>query len=157
MGRKQVFLLIIALAFFLQIADNVKAETVSAKNPNKILEIAKGYGDASLGKDNDGDPIITGKIDGIKYGIYFYGCTKNKDCDSIQFRTGWTVQSDKPTLLKINAWNKGKRFGKAYLDSDGDPTIEINLLLSAVPVEYLENYFDWWKFVVKEFKEYFDL
>ena len=63
---------------------------IDATMPDKILEIAKGFGTASLDKDNVGDPRITGRIDGQKYTIHFYGCLNGKDCDDIQFYTYWT-------------------------------------------------------------------
>ncbi|MDR1360479.1 MAG: YbjN domain-containing protein [Deltaproteobacteria bacterium] len=117
------------------------------------MEIAKGFGSATLGKNESGDPMITGRIDGIKYGIYFFDCTSNKDCRSIQFSAGWST-TDKPSWDKINEWNRDKRFGKAFLDTDGDPRIEMDFPLPEVQTSYLEIFFSWWQTALKSFQNH---
>jgi len=67
------------------------AQLVSAEEPEQILEIAKGFGSARLKTDSTGDPLIVGRINGTKYGIFFYGCNKqHKECDDIKFGAGWS-------------------------------------------------------------------
>lgn len=128
---------------------------VSAKDPQKIVEIAKGFGTATLEKDSSGDPKITGRIDGTRYMILFFGCTNNKDCSSIQFAAGWSMPKDKRlSIAQMNEWNKTKRFGKAYIDDENDPVIEMDLPLYDVPVAYLEDSFEWWQAAVGEFSNY---
>ena len=48
-------------------------EIVSAQEQEAILNVAKGFGSASLDKDSDGDPMIVGRVEGTKYVIFFYG------------------------------------------------------------------------------------
>jgi hypothetical protein len=154
MRKKSILFFAVLVAFALQLPDSADSAGVSAKDPDKILEIAKGYGSAALEEDSSGDPKIIGKMDGIKYVIYFYGCSQNKDCESIQFDAVWTMP-DKPTLDTINEWNSKKRFGKAFVDSDGDPRIEMDFPLSEeVPTSHVENFFDWWKIALKQFEEH---
>ena len=101
-------------------------ELMDAKKPQAILEIAKGFGSAKLGTDAEGDPLITGRIKGTKYGIYFYGCnSKGEECDDIQFNAAWS--GVKASLEDVNRWNAEKRYGKAYIDSEGDPVIQTGL------------------------------
>ena len=45
-------------------------------------------------------------------------CTDNANCEDVNFYSGFL--DNKPDLETINAWNRDKRFGKAYLDSDLD-------------------------------------
>jgi hypothetical protein len=154
MRNKTLLFFAVLLAFALQLPDSANAASVSAKEPDKILEIAKGYGSATLDKDNDGDPKINGKIDGIKYVIFFYGCSENKDCNSLQFNATWSM-SDKPALEAINEWNRTKRFGMASLDADGDPGIKMSFPLQEdVPASHVEAFFDWWKIALKQFEEH---
>jgi hypothetical protein len=128
------------------------ADLVGAGNPNDILAVAKGFGSATLEKDSEGDPKISGRINGIKYGIYFYGCTEGKDCTDIQFATGWS--GAKVEMSKVNDWNRTKRYGKAYLDKENDPMLELPVNLSyGVSPKNLDSTFEWWGAIVKSFAE----
>lgn len=129
-------------------------DIISAKDVEAILELAKGYGSARLEKDSGGDPKIVGRVDGTKYGIYFYGCNDNgEDCDDIQFAAGWGGDIN-VSMEQVNDWNKARRFGKAYLDNEGDPRLEM-----AVNIDYgvtqrnLDDSFNWWSKVLKRFKK----
>ncbi|MCK9258460.1 MAG: YbjN domain-containing protein [Azoarcus sp.] len=128
------------------------ADMIDATNPSRIYEIARGFGSAELDKDGQGDPRIVGRIDGTKYGIYFYGCRKGRDCDDIQFSAGWS--GAKVSLEEINRWNLQKRYGKAYLDRDGDPRLEMVVNIDyGVSVKNLEDSFNWWMKAMEGFKE----
>lgn len=48
--------------------------------------------------------------------------------ESIQFHCGWADTN--ATLRSVNAWNEGMRFSRAYIDSDGDPHLELDLDLA---------------------------
>lgn len=125
---------------------------IDATSPEKILNLARGYGSATLETDSSNDPFITGRIDGIKYGIYFYGCTNNKDCDDIQFTATWS--SDRVSMSDINGWNSSKRYGKAYLDSDNDPALIMTVNLDyGVSYKNLDDSFMWWSRTVKSFRD----
>jgi len=126
-------------------------EMVSALEPDKIESLARGFGSATLKKERDGEPYIIGLIDGTKYGIYFYGCEDGRECQSIQFSAGWTDAN--VTMDTINRWNRDKRFGKAYLDKEGDPRIEMDVNLDyGVTTRNFEDTFDLWSRVLKSFK-----
>ena len=149
------FVCAVVLVCALSDAGSAKAATISAKEPDKVAEIAKGYGSSSLEKDNTGDPKIRGRMEGIGYSIYFYGCKNNENCDSIQFSAGWDFpKENKLPLTAINEWNRTKRFGKAYLDREDNPRIEMSVPLAEVPVDHLEKYFSWWGIALKGFKEH---
>jgi hypothetical protein len=54
-------------------------------------------------------------------------------------------------------WNREKRFGKAYLDQDGDATVEMNVNLhGGVSLANLEATIDWWRLILDEFADEFD-
>lgn len=129
------------------------AQLVTAEEPEQILEIAKGFGSARLKKDSTGDPMIVGRMNGTKYGIYFYGCNKqHKECDDIKFGAGWSGET--VSLKKINEWNRAKRFGTAYLDKEGDPNVDMAVNLDyGVSVENLEDTFNFWSLILKSFRK----
>lgn len=129
-------------------ADNI----VSAADPDAILNIATGYGSATLKKDSSNDPFISGRIAGTKYGIIFYGCSNGKDCNHIQFAAGWS--GVEVSMDDINAWNRDKKFGKAYIDKDGDPRFEMAVNLDyGVTQRNLDDTFDWWTKILAGFEK----
>lgn len=127
-------------------------DIVTARDPAVIYEVARGFGNAVQEKDGDGDPRITGRAEGIKYSIYFYGCTNHTNCEDIQFFAYW--KGVKASLETINAWNAGNRFGKAYIDKDGDVCLihPVNLNLGVTKAN-LEDAFEWWVAVSKSFRK----
>ncbi len=135
--------------FLLTAPISVRAQDlVMADNPAKIVEIARGFGSAELEEASDGSPRIQARIDGIKYSVLFYGCDDDgKDCTTIQF---WAFTSAPPNaLMAVNNWNRDRRFGKAYIDSDGDVVIEMDVnLLGGVTPKNLDDTFDWWRIVL---------
>jgi len=135
-------------------ATNVQAASlVDATQPKQLLELAKGYGSASLEEDDFGDPLIVGRINGTRYSIYFYGCENNKDCDDVQFNAAWTGYDT--SLRQMNTWNTNKRYGTAYLDDDGDPNIDLIVNLKyGVTRNNFDDTLDWWKLTMEEFAEY---
>lgn len=47
------------------------AKMIDGSNPAEILNIAKGFGSASLDTDDDGAPMINGRMDGNRFVIHF--------------------------------------------------------------------------------------
>lgn len=128
-------------------------ELISAEEPEAILDIAKGFGSARLKKDSEGDPLISGRIDGTKYGVYFYGCNdKGTKCDDIKFGAGWSGY--KISIDTINQWNKTKKYGVAYLDDDKDPNLDMVVNIDyGVSIENLEDSFNIWSKILKSYKK----
>ncbi|NDD30927.1 MAG: YbjN domain-containing protein [Proteobacteria bacterium] len=72
------------------------------------------------------------KIDGVS--VLLYVGKTSVSC--------WVSYSDlKPSLEKINAWNREMRFSTAFLDADGDPCLELDLdLEGGVTVARVKDY-----------------
>jgi hypothetical protein len=86
----------------------------------ELLKIMKDEGySARLDEDED----IRWRLQGRNCLILFYA-----DNTALQFYFGVTGTS--VTLKQINEWNAGKRYSRAYLDSDGDPCLELDLDLA---------------------------
>ena len=129
------------------------AQTLTGANTGEILNAARDYGSATLAAQSNGDPQITGKIDGITYQIYFRNCTDNKKCEDLTFYLGFLDL--KPTLQLINDWNMNKRFSRAYLDQDQDAVVEMDLdMVKGVSPEYLDSQIGLWTLVVGQFADH---
>jgi Putative bacterial sensory transduction regulator len=152
MSRAALKVVVLLATLFVGI-DSARADgLVDATDPARLLGIAKGFGTANLEKSTNGDPKIAGRLEGVKYGIYFFGCTDNSNCDDIQFATAWA--GAEVSEEKINEWNKTKRYGKAYLDDEGDPHLEMDVNIHlGVSEENLSDTFEWWGTVLRAFKK----
>jgi hypothetical protein len=135
-------------------SSHAQSGLVDATDPDRILEIARGYGSANMDTFTDGTPMIVGRIDGDRYNIFFYGCDdNNENCRSIQFYIGWTDAD--MSLTALNEWNKTKRWFQAYQDDEGDSVIEMDVnLFGGVSFSNIDDVFDWWRIGIKEFREY---
>ncbi len=119
----------IAAVAMITVATSATAQTVDAARPSSLVAaLQEGGYKAALDTDGSGDPRIKSAASGANFSIYFYGCTANTNCKSIQFSTSYTVKP-KLTLQKINEWNAKNRFAQAYLDQDGDPVIQFDVVL----------------------------
>lgn len=124
---------------------------VTSNDGNVLLEFARTLGDATLGKDSFGDPEIKGDVNGTDYRIYFDGCTSGRDCSDMIFVVHW--EDDYVTMDDVNEWNAGRYHGKAYLDSDGDPAMELVVNLAhGVSRANMESTFELWERTVSRFE-----
>jgi hypothetical protein len=123
---------------------------IDATDPDEIRNLASGYGSASLTTASDDTPMISGRIDGTAYSIYFYGCKDAKNCRSIQFSSSW---QGNVTTDAVSEWNRTKRFGSAYIESDGDTGLQWDVnLYAGVSRENLDDTIDWWRVTLKAFE-----
>ncbi|MDY6829342.1 MAG: YbjN domain-containing protein [Pseudomonadota bacterium] len=85
--------------------------------------------------------------------MFFYGCNdEGKDCDDIQFAAAWSGYD--VTVVDANRWNSKKRFGKAYIDGDGDPVLAMTVNIDyGVTLSNLDDTFKWWTRALEGFKE----
>jgi hypothetical protein len=134
----------------LSVARAEDAEIIQAPDPAAIIEIAKGYGAAKLDKDDGGDPMVSGRLQDMKYVIYFYGCENHETCKSIQFSSGYT---DAFTAEQANAWNKKFRWVKAYSGDGSNFKMDVSFL-GGITKANLEEQFSNWNSMAGEIKDF---
>lgn len=105
--------------------------------------------------DQAGDPMLTSRLEGIDFDVYFYGCTLDAQCDSVQFSTGFNLPNGM-TLAQVNDWNRDRRYGKAYTDDSNNPYIEydINLSNDGVGTKNFDVSLEIWRSVITDFRNY---
>ncbi len=103
------------------------AQMVRAQEPESLVKAlqAEGYA-AKLGTDKTGDPMITSGVSGTTFQIFFYNCTGGAACATVQFHSGYDLTSE-VSLERINEWNRGQRFGRAFLDKENDPILQMDV------------------------------
>lgn len=68
------------------LAAPASAQTVvDASDPAIIMEFARGYGSALMEQDDEGAPMIVGRIDGTRYVILFSGAKMVADAAGSSF------------------------------------------------------------------------
>jgi hypothetical protein len=105
---------------------------------------------AEITKDQYGDPLVRSASSGVNFSVYFYTCQKTPRCTSIQFYAGF----QKPGISdnRVAEWNRTTRFGKAYLDKDGDPRLEMDMdVQHGATTEAIANDLDRWVAVLAAF------
>ena len=125
-------------------------EVITGAHVDAVLDAARSQGEATLTSQQNGDPLINGRIEDIGYQIFFRNCAGNTNCEDLNFFVGFL--NLKPTLAVINEWNLSKRFSRAYLDKDQDANVEMDLdLVQGVSPAYLEAQMGIWAMVVRQF------
>lgn len=128
------------------------AQTIDGNAIDDIVAMAFNYGEASLETQASGQPRIAGEVSGIPYQVFFLNCDSGT-CEDLNFYAGFS--GIKPTMDALNAWNRSKRFGRAYLDGDLDAVIEYDINLEhGVERENLNAAFGVWSLVLAEFAGY---
>ena len=149
LGRLLVAVTLGALAATSALAQSI----VDGSKVDEIVTIARGYGAATLESQGDGNPRIAGNIKGVPYYVFFMNCTDQAACEDINFYAGFA--NIKPTMDALNAWNRDKRFGNAYLDADLDAAIEYDVNLEyGVTRENLDAAFGVWSVLLEQYTEY---
>jgi Putative bacterial sensory transduction regulator len=124
---------------------------VTAPEVANVLQRA-GY-KAEVSTDKYGDPLIRSASSGVGFSVYFYTCHKTPRCTGIQFYAGFK----KPGIAEtqVSEWNRTTRFGKAYLDKDGDPNLEMDMDVEhGATSEAIANDLDRWVAVLAAFTKH---
>lgn len=133
------------------------AELVSAANPKAIFAIAKAEGYAPEMLENKGSaPSFRMKVNDANSLVLFMNCDDNHaNCKTLQFYIGYSA-SDAVNAGRINDWNREKRFSRAYIDSSGDPVMEMDLDLdfAGLPRENVTEAFNLWAALTSSFSSF---
>ncbi|WP_375457850.1 YbjN domain-containing protein [uncultured Enterovirga sp.] len=100
-------------------ASGEPVERVTVEQVAKLLQDSGYRAEIVQGTRNR---YIRSGLSGRRIAIYMYDC-KEEACGSFQFSAIF-VKNPKYTLDFVNAWNKARRYAKAYLDNDGDLNFE---------------------------------
>jgi hypothetical protein len=134
-----------------------ETEVLTFDNLDTFEELLRGFGSVERDIDGEDDPMFRGRIGGIRYSLYFYGCENHKDCNNGTFVAYFDGQDYSTDPDVINEYNNSYRFGKASVDGDGD--LEINYSFAfkgGITREALDDTFDWWRVILEQAEEHFE-
>lgn len=125
---------------------------VCASAPKTVADVLQDEGyKAKIDVDNQGDPKITSSANGFNYDIYFYGCEKGKDCDSLQFNVSFKAEDDN-TPEYANAWNVKKRFLQASTNDKKELELRYDVTTAGgLNKRNFADVVDWWSSMLGDF------
>jgi Putative bacterial sensory transduction regulator len=109
----------------------VQANPALARNViadiDQIAALLKTNGETVEVKSIKDSPYIRITGEGYDYSIFTYGCDDDdRNCKSVQFYAAFNPKVN-PTLEAMNSYARDNRWGRIYLDKDGDPAIEFDV------------------------------
>ena len=151
---KRVVVLVSLLACHSAFAAETGA-LIDGTDIDSVIDIARDYGSATVGTQQTGQAKIVARVDGINYVAFFQNCSSQRVCDDINLYAGFL--DVKPSQERINAWNASKRFGRAYIDPDGDAAIEMDInLKNGISPANLSASFAIWRLILRQFVDYLE-
>ena len=97
---------------------------------------------------------IVSTHNGISYRVRLYTCKER--CTWLAFSANWDTNYT-ITCDHINSWNKTKGFGYAYIDSQGDAHIDMDVdVQRGATTESIDNNFDRWLLMLVTYKRFVD-
>lgn len=116
-----------------------------------LLILAAEVGSARLERDDDGQEYVAGSIDNINYALDVYNC--EPDCADLTFTASFEMNGMTDALM--NEWNASRRFGKAYIRSDGDAVLQMAINTRyGITVETFRDDLIWWETVLTDYVEF---
>lgn len=148
---RQTRILLCAVGFTVFSAHAALSEDVLLHpQPDLILDVAKGFGSAELTEDSSGDPMIRGRMQGLKYVVFFYGCKDGANCRSIQFSAGYT---DDFAVERANEWNLKYRWIRAYAKEGSNFKMDVDFA-GGITKANVEAQFATWESFVGDIKDF---
>jgi Putative bacterial sensory transduction regulator len=141
-------------AIYLIGAQPVDAQLIDATDPERVVSVIQALGyRAALSTDAAGDPLIESSAGGAEFSIYFYGCDAGASCRFLLFKVGYDTPEPVSANL-VNEWNAQALFGRAFVDAEGRPWLEMPVnLYGGVSSEGFADTFDWWELILGQFEE----
>ncbi|MGH1413890.1 MAG: YbjN domain-containing protein [Pelagimonas sp.] len=130
---------------------------VDASDANTLANLLKAEGyQVEVTTDKVGDPLIKGKLDGTNYDLFFYDCTDNANCRTVQFQVGYDMTNGM-SLQRANQWNSDMRYATVYLDEEMDPFLQMDLNIDygVSTTNFVDN-FKMWSNVLGQFEDFID-
>lgn len=98
---------------------------------------------------SDGVPYLQFQIEGWQVGLILFDCTPGPCSDALLrsgFETPWPIRSE-----TINAWNRDQRLVRAYLDAEGDPILDSDLVVVDADIQAVQAWLANWRETLPKF------
>ena len=116
----------ISIAAAFALAAPAMAATVSARNPETLVEALKSAGhEVTAGVDDTGDPVLDLVMKGYKARLLFLDCDEasHDKCGSVQFFSAFDAEGGGMSLEDANLFARRYRYGAVSVTANGDPRL----------------------------------
>ena len=116
----------ITLAVAVGLAAPAMASTVTARNPETLVEALKSAGhEVTAGVDDTGDPVLDLVMQGYKARLLFLDCDEasHDKCGSVQFFSAFDAEGVGMSLEDANLFARRYRYGAVSVTANGDPRL----------------------------------
>lgn len=119
---------IVLAVFALQLAAVPAHAGAIVADTQQVATVLKAIGWKAEVSSVSGKPYIKSvTTKGYTFLMFFANCTSGSTgCKTVQLYAGFSPKQ-KPTLQQINDYAKSNRWGRCYIDKDGDPAIEMDI------------------------------
>lgn len=123
--------------------------------PEEVSEVLVQMGyEVESSVDNQGDPMLHSASEGHPFSVFFYQMEGGRAL-SLEFSYALDLETSAGEL--VATWNREYRFGRAFVDDEGDPFLKMDLDVErGFTPEGLENNLERWVSLVGEFYDYFN-
>jgi hypothetical protein len=149
----QAALVVAALTTPVNGADDVRA----SMSRGELMSIIRTMGYSQVrenGYSAHGKPQATYSVGNTNIGIMMWQCNElDSDCQSFKLYAAY-AKPDAVSYQDLNTFNRQHRFVRAYLDSTGNPYLELDVKVSdGVSVDNLRETFSIYHRVVQNFEQ----
>ena len=116
----------ITLAVAIGLAAPAMASTVTARNPETLVEALRTAGyEVTAGTDDTGDPVLELVMQGYKARLLFLDCDEasHDKCGSVQFFSAFDAEGAGMGLEDANLFARRYRYGAVSVTANGDPRL----------------------------------
>ncbi|HQV02628.1 MULTISPECIES: YbjN domain-containing protein [unclassified Novosphingobium] len=117
-----------------------------AADVDQIAAVMKAGGKSAVVKSAGGERYVLSETAGHQYAILALGCNDDGNlCKSVQFFVALDPEKS-PTFEAMNGFARELRWGRVYLDQEGEPVMEFDLDLERGGISqplFLDNVAKW--------------
>ena len=129
----------IGMAVAMALAAPAVAATVSAKQPESLVEALRTAGyDVTAGTDDTGDPVLDLVMQGYKARLLFLDCdaASHDKCGSVQFFAAFDAEGAGLSTDDANLFARRYRYAAVSVTANGDPRLRWDIETGAgIPSE----------------------
>jgi hypothetical protein len=104
---------------------------ITTANPRSIVAALQERGYKAVLAMEDGKPYVESAANGGRFFIYLQNCKEKRDCQDVIFTSSYEKKAADPVKLEaINDFNLNNRWARAYLNKDGGPVLEMDVLFT---------------------------
>jgi hypothetical protein len=138
-----------------KVAPGAATSQAGASDLERVINILQDMGYRASTDNSSTPPAIDSKFAGINSRIQVLNCDEGttNNCGMLRFHAGFDL-TDGLELKSVNDWNLDKYFGRAYLDAENDPHVDVVVSLVGVDDDNIKDLVEWWEIVISDFKEH---